>query len=83
VVAYGKSKFTIEEYYQMELISQEKHEYYQGDIFAMSGTKVRPITLLRFAELRQRLKGQSCRPFNSDQRIHVPQNSLFTYPDIS
>ncbi|WP_350340201.1 Uma2 family endonuclease [Paraflavitalea speifideaquila] len=22
-------------------------------------------------------------PFNSDQRIHIPQNTLFTYPDIS
>ena len=36
-VAYGKSKFTIEEYLQMELTSQAKHEYYQGEIFAMSG----------------------------------------------
>lgn len=84
-VAYGKSKFTIEEYLQMELTSQAKHEYYQGEIFAMSGPKV-PHNIIAgnmFGELRQRLKGQSCRPFNSDQRIHVPQNSLFTYPDIS
>jgi Uma2 family endonuclease len=38
-VAYGKSKFTIEEYLQMEKASIEKHEYYQGEIFAMSGPK--------------------------------------------
>jgi Uma2 family endonuclease len=30
-----------------------------------------------------KLKGKSCRPFNSDQRIHVEANTLFTYPDIS
>lgn len=33
--------------------------------------------------LGQKLKGKSCKPFNSDQRIYIPQNSLFTYPDIS
>jgi Uma2 family endonuclease len=35
------------------------------------------------AALGYRLKGKSCRPFNSDQRIHIPKNSLFTYPDVS
>jgi Uma2 family endonuclease len=33
--------------------------------------------------LGQKLKGKSCKPFNSDQRIHIPENTLFTYPDIS
>ena len=33
--------------------------------------------------LGQKLKGKSCELFNSDQRIYIPQNSLFTYPDIS
>ena len=84
-VAYGKKKFTIEEYLEYENASQEKHEYYQGEIFAMSGPKVPHniiavnITVL----LGQKLKGKSCQPFNSDQRIYIPQNTLFTYPDIS
>jgi len=33
--------------------------------------------------LAQKLRGKKCRPFNSDQRIHIPANTLFTYPDIS
>ena len=84
-VAYGKSKFTIEEYLQMEEVSEEKHEYYQGEIFAMSGPKVphNIIAVNIVALLKQKLKGKPCKPFNSDQRIHIPQNSLFTYPDIS
>ena len=84
-VAYGKSKFTVEEYLQMELISQEKHEYYQGEIFSMSGAKVlhNIISGNLYYGLRKRLEGKSCKPFNSDQRIHITQNSLFTYPDIS
>lgn len=84
-VAYGKSKFTIEEYLGFEKTSEEKHEYYQGEIFAMSGPKVAHNIIAGniYGELKQRLKGKPCRPFNSDQRIYIPQNSLFTYPDIS
>lgn len=29
------------------------------------------------------LKGKDCQPYGSDLRLHIPQNSLFTYPDIS
>jgi Uma2 family endonuclease len=29
------------------------------------------------------LKGKPCKPFGSDLRIHIPENTLFTYPDIS
>lgn len=85
VVAYGKNKFTIEEYLQMEEASEEKYEYYQGEIFAMSGAGVDHNIIAGniYGEIKQMLKGRSCRPFNSDQRIHIPQNSLFTYPDIS
>jgi Uma2 family endonuclease len=85
VVAYGKKKFTIEEYLEYENASEEKHEYYQGEIFAMSGSKV-PHNIIAgnlYFGLRKRLGGKSCQPFNSDQRIYVPENSLFTYPDIS
>ncbi len=84
-VAYGKSTFTIEEYLELEKASEEKYEYYQGELFAMSGSKI-PHNIIAgnvYGELKQRLKGKSCRPFNSDQRIYIPQNTLFTYPDIS
>ncbi|MGZ5134725.1 MAG: Uma2 family endonuclease [Flavitalea sp.] len=29
------------------------------------------------------LKGKNCKPFGSDLRIHIPENTLYTYPDIS
>jgi Uma2 family endonuclease len=85
VVAYGKKKFTIEEYLEYENASEEKHEYYQGEIFAMSGSKVphNTIAMNLAVLLGSKLKGKSCKPFNSDQRICIPENSLFTYPDIS
>ena len=36
-VAYGKNKFTVEEYLQMERAAEERHEYYRGEIFRMHG----------------------------------------------
>lgn len=84
-IAYRHKKWTIEEYLEMENASFEKHEYYQGEIFAMSGPKMADniIATNVLGELRQKLKGSKCRPYNSDQRIHIEKNTLFTYPDIS
>ncbi len=84
-IAYSKKRYTIEEYLELEEAATEKHEYYKGEIFAMSGPKV-PHNIIAgntFIGLGIKLKGTSCRPFNSDQRIHIEENTLFTYPDIS
>lgn len=84
-VAYSKQKFSIEEYLEMENASIEKHEYYKGEIFAMSGAKVphNVISENLFVALSNKLKGKKYKPYNSDQRIHIQSNTLFTYPDIS
>ena len=84
-VSYNNKKYTIDEYLEMEQVSQEKHEYYEGEIFAMSGSKVTHniIAMNTSTLFTSKLKGKPCRPFNSDQRIHIEKNSLFTYPDIS
>ena len=29
------------------------------------------------------LRGKPCQPYGSDMRINIPENTLFTYPDIS
>jgi Uma2 family endonuclease len=85
VVAYGKKKFTVEEYLDYENASPEKHEYYQGEIFAMAGAGKRHNLIFSnlFTEIGIRLKGKKCKPYGSDMRTHIPENSLFTYPDIS
>ena len=63
----------------------EKHEYYHSEIFAMSGAKVahNRISKNTLVGIGKKLAGKSCEPFNSDQRIHIEKNTLFTYPDIS
>jgi Uma2 family endonuclease len=94
IVVYGKKRFTEEEYLQMEKLSNERHEFYQGEIFqmhghgdllAMSGAANRHNIIYSnlFTGLGIRLKGNSCQPYGPDLRIHIPQNTLYTYPDIS
>lgn len=84
-IAYSKQKVSIEAYLEMENAAFEKHEYYQGEIFAMSGAKVphNQIAGNLSGILYNKLKGKKCKSFGSDLRIHIPSNTLFTYPDIS
>jgi len=84
-IAYSQQKISIEAYLEMENAALEKHEYYQGEGFGMSGAKVphNAISGNFFVALMNKLRGKKCKPYNSDQRIHIPSNTLFTYPDIS
>ena len=84
-IAYGRQKLTIDEYLEWENAQTEKHEYYQGDVFAMSGAKLphNHVTANLIAELKRKLKGKPCKPFGSDLRIYIEKNTLITYPDIS
>jgi Uma2 family endonuclease len=85
VIAYGKQKLSIEEYLQFEKASNEKHEYYQGEIFAMSGASNSHNWIFTnlFVGMANKLKGSPCRPYGTDMRMHIPENTLFAYPDIS
>jgi Uma2 family endonuclease len=83
--AYKKKFYTIPEYLEMENAATEKHEYYKGEIFAMSGAGARHniISVNMLIALGISLKEKNCRPYGSDMRIHIPEKTLFTYPDIS
>jgi Uma2 family endonuclease len=79
-----RNKATRDEYLELDDASPEKHEFFQGDIFAMAGGSFNHSTIgLNIATtLRNALRGKPCQPMNSDMRIHTP-SGLDTYPDIS
>jgi Uma2 family endonuclease len=85
VVAYNKSKFTEQEYLQLEKESPTKNEYFKGEIFAMVGAGNRHNVIFSnlFGDIAHKLKGKPCKPYGSNLRIHIPENTLYTYPDIS
>ncbi|MCX7637460.1 MAG: Uma2 family endonuclease [Cyclobacteriaceae bacterium] len=85
IAEYKNLKASIAEYLAFERQSTEKHEYYRGEIFAMSGAGRTHNILFSnfFGALFTRLKGKPCRPFGPDMRLHIPENTLFTYSDIA
>jgi Uma2 family endonuclease len=85
IVVYGKKKLTVEEYLEFEKAASEKHEYYQGEIFAMSGAGPRHNVIVKnlMRDIATALRGKPCQPYGSDMRINIPENTLFTYPDLS
>ncbi len=73
-----------QEFLEFERNAEEKHEYYKGEIFAMSGASYDHNVIEKNirGELYIFLKGKQCQPFGSDLRISVQANTLYTYPDI-
>jgi Uma2 family endonuclease len=74
-----------EQYLEMERAAEEKHEYYEGQVYAMSGAswKHNVISKNINTAVLPFLKGKPCDMFGSDLRIHIPENTLYTYPDFS
>ena len=80
-----KKYITQEEYLIAERLALDKHEYYQGEIFAMSGASISHniISMNTSICLGNKLDGKDCQPFGSDMRIHIEESTLYTYPDLS
>lgn len=78
-------KMTEEEYLAFERASEERHEYADGEIFAMSGgtgTHGR-IAMSIGGELRVALRGRKCGVHSSDVRVYIPSSQRYVYPDAS
>jgi phenylacetic acid degradation protein/carnitine operon protein CaiE len=80
----GDRHFTLKDYLDVEEHSGMKHEYYKGTIFAMAGASQEHnrIVFNMTRSLILQMQGNSCDILGSDQRVHIPSNSLYTYPDL-
>ena len=76
---------TPEEYLHIEREAPFKSEYCAGEMFAMAGGSARHSLIATNVAgfLRGALKGRRCTPYNSDLRIGIPGEELYTYPDVS
>ena len=79
-----KPFITPEEYLERERAAEFKSEYYNGEIFAMSGGSRNHVLIAGNCQmaLRSALKDKGCLVFQSDLRVHIPSNDLYTYPDV-
>jgi Uma2 family endonuclease len=72
-------------YLAMERVAETKHEYREGEVWAMAGASPRHNRLAANAiiELGGALRGRPCVPLGSDQRVHVPARGSYCYPDVT
>lgn len=72
------------DYLAWEAEQTERHEFVDGETFAMAGAEDRHVTVsmnIAFA-LRQYLSGTPCRTYMSDMRLNVAAAGSYFYPDV-
>ena len=76
-------KVAFRDYARGEEASETRHEWLDGDVFAMGGGTPEhgALALAVGAHLLRLLSGKPCRPFPSDVRVRVAATGLATYPD--
>lgn len=77
-------RLTPEEYLSIERRADVKHEFYRGEMFAMSGASFiqSRIQSNLVHRLNQLLEGSPCQVVGSDMRVCVSATGLYTYPDV-
>lgn len=83
--AQPKLKYTLEEYLELDRNSEERLEYWDGEIVSMSGVN-RPharIEVNLTTMLDVRLSARGCEVFPANVRIKVPSLLPYRYGDIS
>ena len=74
---------TLEEYFEQERTALDRHEYLNGEVFAMAGGTESHATISNniAGELYTRLKGSGCKSYGSDMRIRTAPSGLYSYAD--
>lgn len=82
--ALQKSRLSADEFLAWESTQPERHEFVQGEVFAMAGGEDRNNTVAGnlYIALRQHLRGSPCRVFASDVKLRVEAADCFFYPDV-
>lgn len=76
--------YTVEEYLEAEIQSEERHEYVDGEIIPMTGgtPNHNKIAGNLYATLNFALKRQPYEVLITNQRLWIPDRNIYTYPDI-
>jgi Uma2 family endonuclease len=79
------SQLTLEEYLAIEIASDTKHEYHDGDVYALAGGTVEHALISSniLIELGLALRNNSshCRAINSEVKLRIDTLNKYLYPD--
>ncbi len=78
-------KYTLEEYFALDFNSEEKYEFWKGEVFCMSGASLahNQIAINLATEARTQLRERGCQVFPADLRVKVPAYPPYRYPDLT
>ena len=78
------SYYTPQEYLRLEREADYKSEYFKGEIFAMAGASENHNMISRrvSGSLHNHLQGKKCTHYSANMKLHIPANTLYTYPDL-
>ena len=83
--AQPKRRYTLDEYLELDRNSDERLEFWNGEIFSMSGANDPhdriEVNLTTFLNLR--LSDKGCRVLSANMRIKVPSFPPYRYGDLS
>ena len=76
--------FDAQAYLAWEAEQSTKHEYHDGEVFAMAGATDAHVTVAGnvYMALRNHLRGSPCSVFISDMKLRVEEDNAFFYPDV-
>lgn len=79
-----RHRYTFSEYLEIEEIARVRHEYYQGEIYAMAGgTPEHAAMAAAITSMLGRQLKSPCRAYSSDLRVRILATGLATYPDVA
>ncbi len=78
-----KKYYSVEEYFELENNSEERHEYYNGEIFAMAGAILNHNRLIRkIGSILDRQLKKGCDVFAENVKLEAIRNMYYAYPDL-
>jgi Uma2 family endonuclease len=85
MVQAARQRFDFESYLALEEIAEVKHEFLDGQVWAMAGGTPEHAAICGnvMTLLNVQLQGRRCRVFSSDLRVRVLATGLGTYPDVT
>jgi Uma2 family endonuclease len=84
MLAAEERLISVEDYLEGEHLSEVRHEYVAGRVFAMAGaTEAHNRISLNLAfHLRAATRGQDCGVFMNDMKVAAPIGAAYYYPDV-
>lgn len=82
--AEHQPQYTAAEYFALEAQREVRHEFFEGEFFAIAGAGIAHNTIAQnfILKLRPALRGKNCRVQIEAVQLAVEESRHYTYPDV-